>query len=307
MATTMLALRCVLAALLALGLVAEGAEPARKIRVVASLSDLKALTEAVGGELVEVDTLARGTQNPHDIEVRPSLMLKLRRADLVVRNGAGGDPWVEPLIVGAQNGRIVPGASGYVDASRGVPILPPTGPVDRSRGDVHPEGNPHYTLDPALAPTITANIVEGLRRVAPEHGERFEAQRRDFLAKLQAALSRWQSALEPIRGARVVSYHETFTYFLRRFGLEQAGTIEDRPGIPPSPTHLAALIRAIREQQIRLIVAESFADQKVVELLARESGARAVALPSAVGGARGVDTYLDLLEHNVRTLAGALK
>jgi ABC-type Zn uptake system ZnuABC Zn-binding protein ZnuA len=307
MAGVTLALRCVLATLLALGLVAEGAEAARKIRVVASLSDLKALTEAVGGELVEVDTLARGTQNPHDIEVRPSLMLKLRRADLVVRNGAGGDLWVEPLIVGAQNGRIVPGSPGYVDASRGVAILPPTGPVDRSRGDVHPEGNPHYTLDPALAPTITANIVEGLRRVAPEHGDRFEAQRREFLTKLQAAITRWQAALEPVRGARVVSYHETFTYFLRRFGLEQAGAIEDRPGIPPSPTHLAALIRTIREQKVRLIVAESFADQKVVELLARESGARAVALPSAVGGARGVDTYLDLLEHNVRTLAGALQ
>jgi ABC-type Zn uptake system ZnuABC Zn-binding protein ZnuA len=307
MATAKLALRCALAALLVLGLAAGDAEAARKVRVVASLSDLKALTEAVGGELVEVDALARGTQNPHDVEVRPSLMLKLRRADLVVRNGAGGDPWVEPLIVGAQNGRIVPGAPGYVDASRGVSILPPTGPLDRSRGDVHPEGNPHYTLDPALAPTITANIVEGLRRVAPEHGERFEAQRREFLAKLQAAIARWQSALEPVRGARVVSYHETFTYFLRRFGLEQAATIEDRPGIPPSPTHLAALIRAIREQQIRLIVAEPFADQKVVELLVRESGARAVALPSAVGGVRGVETYLDLLEHNVRTLAGALK
>jgi ABC-type Zn uptake system ZnuABC Zn-binding protein ZnuA len=307
MAGVTFALRCVLATLLALGLLAEGAEAARKVRVVASLSDLKALTEAVGGDLVEVDTLARGTQNPHDIEVRPSLMLKLRRADLVVRNGAGGDPWMEPLIVGAQNARIVPGAAGYVDASRGVAILPPTGPVDRSRGDVHPEGNPHYTLDPALAPAITANIVEGLRRVAPEHGERFEAQRREFLATLQTALVRWQAALEPLRGARVVSYHETFTYFLRRFGLEQAGTIEDRPGIPPSPTHLAALIRAIREQQIRLIVAESFADQKVVELLARESGARAVALPSAVGGARGVDTYLDLFEHNVRALTGAFK
>src|SRR5262245_28248535 len=138
-----------------------------KVRVVTSLPDLRALTEAVGGDLVEVESLARGTQNPHDIEVRPSLMLKLRRADLFVRNGAGGDPWVEPLLTGGQNSRIFPGAPGYVDASAGVAIIPASGPVDRSRGDVHPEGNPHYTLDPATAPRVTANIVEGLKRVAP--------------------------------------------------------------------------------------------------------------------------------------------
>jgi ABC-type Zn uptake system ZnuABC Zn-binding protein ZnuA len=299
--------RFIVAILLACGLGAAGAEGANKLRVVTSLPDLKALTEAVGGDLVEVDTLARGTQNPHDIEVRPSLMLKLRRADLLVRNGAGGDPWVEPLVVGAHNGRIVPGAPGYVDASKGVPIIAPTGAVDRSRGDVHPEGNPHYTLDPTLAPIITATIVEGLKRVAPEHGARLEAQRQEFLARLEGALARWQAALAPARGARVVSYHETFTYFLRRFGLEEAGAIEDRPGIPPSPTHLAALIRLIREQKVRLIVAEPFADQKVVELVARDSGARAVALPSAVGGSKGVETYLDLFEHNVRTVAEALR
>ncbi|MGH7308262.1 MAG: metal ABC transporter substrate-binding protein [Candidatus Rokuibacteriota bacterium] len=301
------ALRAVLAALLALGLLAGGAEGAKKLKVVASLPDLKALTEAVGGDLVEVETLARGSQNPHDIEVRPSLMLKLRRADLLVRNGAGGDPWVEPLIVGAQNGRIVPGAPGYVDASKGVPIIPPTGATDRSRGDVHPEGNPHYTMDPALAPIITANIIEGLKRVAPEHAGRFETRRGEFLAGLEAAIARWQAALAPARGARVISYHETFTYFLRRFGLEEAGAIEDRPGIPPSPTHLAALIRAVREGKIRLIVAEPFADRKVVELLARDSGARALTLPSAVGGVKGIETYLDLFEHNVRALAEALR
>jgi zinc/manganese transport system substrate-binding protein len=306
MATMTSTLRCVLAILLVLGLAVGGVEGAKKVRVVASLPDLKALTEAVGGDLVEVDSLARGTQNSHDIEVRPSLMLKLRRADMLVRNGAGGDPWVEPLAVGAHNDRIVPGALGYVDASRGVPIIPPT-VFDRSRGDVHPEGNPHYTLDPALAPAITANIVEGLKRLAPEHGDRFETQRREFLAKLQTAMTRWQAALEPVRGARVISYHETFTYFLRRFGLEEAGTIEDRPGIPPSPTHLANLIRIIREQKVRAIVAEPFADQKVVELVARDSGARVLALPSAVGGAKGVETYLDLFEHNVKSLAEALR
>ncbi len=294
-----------LSVLAALGLLAERGEAAR-VRVVASLPDLKALTEAVGGDLVEVDSLARGPQNPHDVEVRPSLMLKLRRADLLVRNGAGGDPWVEPLLLGAQNARIMPGAPGYVDASRGVAILAPAA-VDRSRGDVHPEGNPHYTLDPLNAGPVTASILEGLVRVAPQHAERFQARRADFLARLEQALTGWQAALAPVRGAPVVSYHETFTYFFRRFGLVQAGVIEDRPGIPPSPSHLAALVRLIREQNVRVIVAEPYADRSVVEWLARETGARALTLPAAVGGVRGTDTYLDLIDYQVRALARALQ
>ena len=292
---------------LVLGLAAGDTEAARKVRVVASLPDLKSLTEAVGGDLVDVEGLARGTQNAHDIEVRPSLMLKLRKADLLVRNGVGLDYWVEPLIVGAQNPGIMPGTAGYVDASVGVAIIPPRGPMDRSRGDVHPEGDPHYTLDSGNAAGITANIVAGLKRVAPEHGARFEARRREFLAGLDAALARWEKALEPFRGAKVVSYQVTFAYFLRRFGLELAGTIEDRPGIPPSPTHLAALIRTIKEQKVKVVVAEPWADQKVVERVTRDGGARPLVLPSSVGGVKGVDTYLALFEHNVSALAHALR
>jgi len=289
------------------GLQTADGQAAAKIRVVASITDLKALTEAVGGDLVEVDTLARGSQNAHDVEVRPSLMLKLRRADLLVRNGLALDFWVEPLVVGAQNGRIMPGTPGYVDASRGVPVIASTGALDRSGGDVHPEGNPHYTLDPALASIITTNIVEGLKRVAPEHAVRFDEGRRVFLARLETDIVRWQRMLEPARGAKVVTYHETFTYFLRRFGLEQAGTVEDRPGIPPSPGHLAGLIRTIREQKVRVIMAEPWADQRAVELVARESGARALGLPSTVGGVRGVDSYVGFFEYNVKALADALR
>jgi ABC-type Zn uptake system ZnuABC Zn-binding protein ZnuA len=297
----------ILGALAVAGLLAGGAAAASKVRVVASLPDLKALTEAVGGELVEVDSLARGSQNPHDIEVRPSLMLKLRRADLLVRNGVGGDPWVEPLMLGAQNARIFPGSPGYVDASVGVPILATSGPIDRSRGDVHPEGNPHYTLDPATAPQVTQNIVDGLKRVSPENAARFDELRRSFLGRLDADLARWRKALEPVRGAKVVTYHEDFNYFLNRFGLVLAGTVEDRPGIPPSPAHLANLIRQMKEQGIKVVIAEPFADRSTVELVARDSGARALTLPSAVGGVKGTDTYAQMIDHNVNALAGALK
>jgi ABC-type Zn uptake system ZnuABC Zn-binding protein ZnuA len=298
----------VLAGLTALGLSAGGGQAAGKIRVVASLPDLRALAEAVGGDLVEVDVLARGDQNPHDLEVRPSLMVKLRRADLLVRNGVGGDPWVEPLLLGAGNGRLGRGQPGHVDASRGISILGmPQGPVDRSRGDVHPEGNPHYTLDPATAAPVTATILEALARLVPEHRATFEARRREFLTKLDAALARWQETLAPSRGARLVTYHDTWVYFLDRFGLASAGTVEDRPGIPPSPTHVAELIRTMKTQGIRALVYEPWGDRRLVERIARETGARAVALAPAVGATPEATSYVDLFEFNVSALVRALR
>ncbi len=296
-----------LIAILALWFVPASSEAA-KIRVVATIPDLKALTEAVGGDLVEVESLARGDQNAHDVEVRPSLMLRLRRADLVVVNGLGLDFWAEPLIMGAHNSQILPGATGHVDASRGVPLLGvPTGRVDRSLGDVHPQGNPHYTLDPLTALEVTANIVEGLRRVAPQHAALFEARRKEFLGRLQDAVERWQKRLAPFKGTKVVTYHEDRLYFLQRFGLELAGTVEDKPGIPPSPTHLASLIRMMKEQKVRLLIADPFSDQKVAELVARESGAKLLILPPAVGGAKGVASYFDLFEYTISALTGALQ
>jgi len=286
---------------------AGGPEAAGRVRVVTSITDLKALTEAVGGDLVEVESLARGNQNLHDVEVRPSLMLRLKRADLLVRNGVGGDPWVEPLVIGSQNPRILPGARGYVDASAGVAIARPGTAMSRVHGDVHPEGDPHYTIDPASAAAVTANIVAGLVRVAPEHASAFEGRRAEFLRALEAAMRRWEQTLAPFRGTPIITYHESFGYFLRRFGLQPAGTIENRPGIPPSPGHLATLVRRIKEGQIRLIVAEPFADRKVLDLVARESGARALVVPSAVEGVQGTTGYLDLMEHLVGALADALR
>jgi zinc/manganese transport system substrate-binding protein len=293
---------------LTLGLLAGGAEPAGKIRVVATLPDLKALAEAVGSDLVQVESLARGTQNAHDVEVRPSLMVKLRRAELLIVNGLDLDYWADPLVQGSNNARLIRGGIGQVDASRGIPLLEvPTGRVDRSMGDVHPQGNPHYTLDPDTVPIVTANILEGLARVAPEHRGAFEKQRRQFLDRLNSARERWTKLLEPFKGAKVITYHNTWIYFLSRFGLALAGTVEDRPGIPPSPPHLATLIRTMKEQKIRLLIAEPFSDRRVAELVAREAGAKLLVLPPAVGGVKGVNTYLDLFEHNVAAIANALR
>ncbi|HLC42304.1 MAG TPA: metal ABC transporter substrate-binding protein, partial [Methylomirabilota bacterium] len=167
--------------------------------------------------------------------------------------------------------------------------------------------DPHYTLDPANAAIVTANIVEGLKRVGPQHAALFDARRQEFLSRLDAGVARWQKNIEPLRGAKVVTYHETFNYLLRRFGLELGGVIEDRPGIPPSPAHLANLITTIKEQRIKVIAAEPYADQNIIELVARESGAKAIRLPSAVGGVKEADSYLALMENLVSALVRAFR
>jgi zinc/manganese transport system substrate-binding protein len=295
-------------ALLLLGLSGPGAEGAAKLRVVATIPDLKALTEAVGGDLVEADSLARGTQNPHDLEIRPSLMVKLRRADALVVNGLELDAWSEVAVRGANNGRIIPGARGYIDASRAIqPLEVPTGRVDRSMGDVHPLGNPHYTLDPGQAPAVTATIVEGLARVAPEHRGVFERNREAFLRRLEPALARWSQTLAHVRGAKAVAYHNDWVYLFHRFGIIQAGTIEERPGIPPSPAHLARLIQIMKERAVKVVVVEPWSDQQLAARVAQEAGARVVVLNAKLARGSGAEAYLASTEANVVALAQALR
>lgn len=282
-------------------------DAAGKLRVVATIPDLKALTEAVGGDLVEVDSLARGTQNPHDLEVRPSLMVKLRRADALVVNGLDLDQWADGVIRGANNARVVPGSPGYIDASRNVPVIDvPTTRVDRSMGDVHPLGNPHYTLDPGLAPVVTQTILDGLTRLAPEQRATLERQRQAFLARLEPALARWQTQLAPLQAARFVVYHNDLGYFFKRFGLTQLGTIEDRPGIPPSPAHLARLVREMKDARSRvIIIVEPWSDQKLAARLAEEGGAKVAVVNARLGAASGPEAYINSVDANVAALAQA--
>jgi zinc/manganese transport system substrate-binding protein len=281
---------------------------ADRVRVVATLPDLKVLTEAVGGDLVDVASLTRGTQNVHDAEVRPSMMLRLRRADVVVENGLDLDAWIDAAVLGANNPRILRGAAGRIDASRGLLVLEvPTTRVDRSMGDVHPSGNPHFSLDPGLAPAITQNILDGLARVMPEHRGLLERNRQAFLAQLDAAMDGWMRTLEPLRGRQVVVFHPQWIYFLTRFGLVQAATLEDRPGIPPTPSHLVHVIRQMRADGIKVILVEPWNDRKLADRVADEAGAKALVLAPMVGGVKGIDTYLDTIDYNVRALADALR
>ena len=301
-------LRVVPACVLLAGLLAVSAQGADKIRVVTTTTDLKALTEAVGGGLVEVDALARGNQNPHDLEVRPSLMVKVRRADVLVLNGLELDQWADVVVQGANNPKVIPGAPGRVDASAGILVLEvPTTRVDRSMGDVHPVGNPHYSLDPGLAPAVTANILEGLVRVAPEYRAMFERNRAEFLGRLEPALRGWSATLAPFKGAPVVVYHAQWAYLLARFGLTQVGTVEERPGIPPAPGHVAKLIQLMKDEKVKVVIVEPWSDYKLAERVAQEAGGQVVLLATGVGAVKGAETYLDAVDYNVKTLAKALK
>jgi zinc/manganese transport system substrate-binding protein len=297
-----------LLALALVGMMVPSASAADKIRVVATIPDLKALTEEVGGKLVDVESLARGTQNAHELEIRPSLMLKLRRADLLIENGLELDSWADVAVQGANNPNIVRGASGRVDVSRGIQVLEvPSTRVDRSMGDVHPLGNPHYSLDPGMAPIVTQNILDALGRLSPDHRAEFEKNRQAFLTRLDEAMARWERAMGPLKGAKVVVYHPQWIYMLHRFGLNQAATLEDRPGIPASPAHLTRVIRQMKEEQIKVIIVEPWNDLKLATRVADEAGAKAVVLASMVGGVKGADSYIAAIDHNVNALVTAMK
>jgi len=296
------------ATLVALGLLIPSAQAARKLRVVATIPDLKSLVEAVGGDLVEVDSLTRGTQNFHEAEVRPSMMLKLRRADALVENGAELDTWADVAVLGANNANIARGAAGRIEISRGIPLLEvPSVRVDRSMGDVHPLGNPHFSLDPGLAPIITQNIVDGLARISADDRQAFERNRQAFLARLDREMERWMKLMEPVRGAKVVAYHPDVIYFLTRFGLVQVATLEDRPGIPPSPQHLVQIIRLMKADGVKVILVEPWNDFKLAQRVADEAGAKALVFATAVGAVKGADNYIAAIDYNVNTLAQVLK
>src|SRR2546423_202388 len=300
--------RLLIALLAGVALFATDVPAAEKLRVVTTIPDLKSLAEAVGGDLVEVDSLTRGTQNFHEAEVRPSMMLKLRRADVLIENGLDLDSWVDVAILGANNPRIIRGAPGLIDVSRDIPVLEvPTTRVDRSMGDVHPLGNPHFSLDPGLAPIITQNIVDGLARISADDRQAFERNRQAFLARLDREMERWMKLMEPARGAKVVAYHPDVIYFLTRFGLVQVATLEDRPGIPPSPQHLVQIIRLMKADGVKVILVEPWNDFKLAQRVADEAGAKAVVFATAVGAVKGADNYIAAIDYNVNTLAEALK
>ena len=298
----------VVAAVVLLTTIAGAADAQPKLRVVATLPDLYVITKALVGDAAGVEVVARFGQNPHDMEVRPSHMLTLRRADVLVRNGLEEDAWIDVIALGSNNPKMVRGTPTVIEASTGIPVLKvPSGRVDRSLGDVHPLGSPHFTLDPGNMPVVTANIGRGLARVAPEHAAMFETNRSAFLARVAMAETRWKEVLAPFHGAGIVSYHDSWPYFYRAFGLVEAGIIEDRPGIPPSPQHVAALIRKMSVERVKVILHESWYPRELTDFVAQRTGATVLVVPQTPGAVKGTDDYIAHLGYLVHTLASALR
>jgi zinc/manganese transport system substrate-binding protein len=276
-----------------------GAPP---IKLVASTADLAELAKIAGGDKVEVSFIVKGPQNPHYIDVKPSYMMKLRSADIFLIVGMQLEIWAQQIIDGSRNANLQ-----VVDCSRNVPKLEvPTGRMDASEGDVHPLGNPHYWLDPTNVRPMMEDIVAALTRISPSDEVMFRQNMAKYLAELDARTADWKQRLAPFQGTALVTYHSSFSYFMKRFGLVVAGQVEPKPGIPPTPSHTAALVKLIRDQKITVIGVEQFFEEAVPTSIAGSSGARVVRLCTSVGGRAGTDSYMDLIEYNVAALAAAL-
>ena len=274
-----------------------------KIKVIASITPLKSLTESIGGDLVEVSSIARGTEDPHFVEVRPSYMMTIANAKLYVSVGMSLDHWAKPLIENSRNTEIV-----IVNASKGIHVLGiPTERVSALLGDVHPEGNPHYWLDPFTVPIMVKNILTGLKQVDPTHAEIYEKNARTFLDTLKKADDDWQKRLKPYAGTKIITYHESWDYFTEHFKLLVAGQVEPKPGIPPSGSHTEEVIELMKREKISLIIEEPFYSPATAELIASKTGAKVLKLPQLCEGVPKTTSYIELLEYNVSQIEKALK
>ena len=282
---------------------------AAPIKVITTTEDLAAIVKEIGGEQVQVDFLAKGVQDPHFLEPKPSYMLKLSQADLFVRVGLELEiGWAPPLLIGARNSKIQTGSIGFVDASKGIDVLEvPTGPVDRSQGDVHLQGNPHYWLDPMNGKKIAQNIKEGLIRIDPDGNDIYEKNLIRFSKKLDEAILQWKEMMRPFEGEKVVTYHNSWPYFLRRFGLKAAGYVEPKPGIPPSTSHLREVIEIIKREKVKIIIMEPYFNDRDPKFVAEKSVAKVVVLSPSVSTGTGIIDYFQLFDHLVTTLTNALK
>lgn len=288
---------------------AVAAPAGAQVRVVTSTTDLADIARQVGGSRVTVRHISEGFQDPHFVEAKPSFVLELARADLWAFVGLDLEiGWMSVLLDGARNAKIRPGAPGSFDASTAIPVLDvPTGPVDRSQGDVHPRGNPHYWLDPANGARLALAFRDRLRAIDPDGAGAYAANAEAFVARLARLRQDLAPDLAAIAGKPIVVWHTSWRYFAAFTGAQIVGYIEPKPGVPPSPSHLAALILSARREGVRVIVMEPFYDRKTADVVASKTGARVLVLPSSVGGVKGVDDYAGLIRHNVRQLAAALR
>ena len=290
-------------------LLLPNAAEAKKLIVVTATTDMAALAAEVGGEKIDVDSIAKGYQDPHFVEAKPSFLLKLRQADLLIVVGLQLEiGWLPPLITQSGNPRIQVGAGGYLDASQFAEILDiPTGPVTRAMGDVHPLGNPHYWLDPDNGRRIARGIAGKLGELDPSNSAYYQDRFKDFDKRLSDAEQKWDAEMKPLRGRKVVTYHNSFPNFAKHFGLQVIGYVEPRPGIPPTPSHTIDLIGLMKRENCKVILVEPYFDLKTPQAIARDTGGKVVQYLPSVGGEKQVTTYFQLFDYDIGLLTKAFQ
>jgi zinc/manganese transport system substrate-binding protein len=293
----------------ALAVLASVPRAGAAVNVVTTTADLADLARQVGGDRVKVESIARGYQDPHFVEAKPSFILKLAKADLLVVVGRELEiGWLPPLLQQSRNARIQPGADGYLDASQSARILDiPTGPVTRAMGDVHPLGNPHYWLDPANGRRMAQAIARKLSQLDPGGAAAFAERYADFDKRLAEGEKRWDALMAPYKGLKVVTYHRSWPNFCERFGLDVVGYVEPKPGIPPSPRHTIQLMKEIKQLGVKLLLVEPYFDSKTPDSIGRETGAKVVVMPPSVGGEKEITDYIQLFDYNIQLLVSAIK
>jgi zinc/manganese transport system substrate-binding protein len=296
-----------LAALFACTVIFSGLAQAKKLNVITATTDLAALAQEVGGDKIDVESIAKGYQDPHFVEAKPSFLLKLRRADLLIVVGLDLEiGWLPPLITQSGNPKIQPASAGYLDASQFSEILEkPSGPVSRAMGDVHPLGNPHYWLDPENGRRIAKGIANKLGEMDPADAAYFQQRDQDFEKRLGVSEQNWDNQMKPYRGRKVVTYHKSWPNFAKHFGLDVVGYIEPRPGIPPSPSHTIELIQQMKRDNVKIIMVEPYFDLKTPNSIASATGGKVLVMLPSVGGEKDVTDYFKLFDYDIALLKKA--
>ena len=296
------------AATLALvAIAATGSSAAAQIRVVATTPDLASVAREIGGDKVSVVALAKPTEDPHYVDAKPSHIVTLNRADALIEGGAELElGWLPPLLENSRNSKISAGAPGRIVASDGVKMLEIPTSFDRSKGDVHSLGNPHFMIDPVTVRIVARNIADHFAQIDSKNAATYNGNLSRFNTKLDAKYAEWQKELAPYRGARIVTYHKDFIYFADRFGLNIVDELEPKPGIAPSPAHLAQVIGKMKAGNAKVILVQPFQNRKTAETVARQTGATVLDTPEQPGAAPNTTTYFDMMDNLVHTLAGGL-
>jgi zinc/manganese transport system substrate-binding protein len=296
------------AVLLACSLVfAVPAHAAKKLNVITATTDLASLAQEVGGDKIDVEAIAKGYQDPHFVEAKPSFLLKLRHADLLVVVGLDLEiGWLPPLITQSGNPHIQPAAAGYLDASQFAEILEkPQGQVSRAMGDVHPLGNPHYWLDPENGRRIAKGIANKLAEMDTPNASYYQQRFQDFDKRLTAAEQNWDAQMKPYVGRKVVTYHKSWPNFAKHFNLNVVGYIEPRPGIPPTPGHTIELIQQMKRDNVKIIMVEPYFDLKTPNNIASATGGKVLVMLPSVGGEKDITDYFKLFDYDIGMLKKA--